>query len=79
MCVCILCASVHVSLVYVMYLAYLNIYLLICWFVCFNTHLFTYVYNICVNNPCLNFLVNLCLNKYIYFNNLYIKKKIKKK
>ena len=41
------------------------IYLFICWLICFNTHLFTFVYIICVNNPCLNFIVNLCLkNKY---------------
>ena len=64
--VCILCASVHVLLVYVCLFGvfqYLNIYLFICWLVCFNTHLFTYVYTICVNNPCLNFIVNLCLKK----------------
>ena len=31
---------------------HINLY--ICWLICFNTHLFTYVYTICVNNPCLN-------------------------
>ena len=58
---CILCASVQVSLVYVFVFGifaslhiYLFIYLFVCLFVCF---ILIYICVYCVNNPCLNFIV----------------------
>ena len=75
--VCILCARVHVSLVYVFVFGifeYLFICLLVCLFVLILIYLHMYILYV-LNNPFLNFTVNLCL-KITIFN---FKKKEKEK